>query len=376
MSTENEAVWFKESKARGEVGPAPFPECGPDDVLLRIRSVAINPAEAIIQSQGILLTAFPAVVGSDGAGEVHSVGSNVKDFAPGDRVMGAFGGAMTAQYTHVSFQRYAATKSSIVCKIPSSVSYNDAVVLPLTISSAADALFHETGMGLSWPQLTETPKPTGKTVVVWGGSSSIGTSATQMLVSAGYTVAAVAGSRNQDLCKSVGATHVFDYSSPTVIEDIAKQLAGSDIAGLLAAVVSKDCIEKAAEVFIKLGSKGKLGSLQPSILPPPCEVPEGVTLQGGMLPRVLLFLERPGSSMMANHSVVLDRSQWRLHLWQRARDVHLEQVAPLCVEQGPHQVRADSGRVRKGIGQGAGRHRSLSRGRVGAEDCCRGRVNG
>ena len=65
-----------------------MPSPGPDEVVVRNRAVAVNPVDWKIQtSGGAFLKAWPVVLGTDIAGDVHEVGSNVTKFKKGDRVL-------------------------------------------------------------------------------------------------------------------------------------------------------------------------------------------------------------------------------------------------------------------------------------------------
>ncbi|KAF4126190.1 NADPH:quinone reductase or related Zn-dependent oxidoreductase [Geosmithia morbida] len=275
----NEAFWIDEAQADGRVGPAPMPTCGPDEIVVRIRAVSVNPIDKAVQQDGLFLTEYPAIIGVDGAGEVCAVGANVRGYAPGDHVISCFTGMLppAAEYQKAAYQRYAVAHPGLSCKLPKSVAFSEAAVLPLAMISAADALFNTTGMQLSWPQVPPAT-PSGKTVVVWGASSSVGSCAVQLLVAAGYTVVAVAGAHNFDLCKTAGATQVFDHSSPTIVENIAEKLAGDDIAGILGVIVTEEALQSVVDLHVKLRSKGKAGSLVPPHMEIPCKVPEGLTV--------------------------------------------------------------------------------------------------
>src|ERR1041385_6812570 len=67
--------------------PAPA-IAAPDDVLIRVRSGAINHLDLYLTEgvKGINVT-FPHIVGTDGAGVVEAVGAAVAAFRPGDRVL-------------------------------------------------------------------------------------------------------------------------------------------------------------------------------------------------------------------------------------------------------------------------------------------------
>jgi NADPH:quinone reductase-like Zn-dependent oxidoreductase len=61
-------------------------------------------------------------------------------------------------------------------KILDSMPYETAVVLPLGLSTAACGLFQDDMLRLDLP-LSVRPKPTGQTVLIWGGSTSVGVNA-------------------------------------------------------------------------------------------------------------------------------------------------------------------------------------------------------
>jgi NADPH:quinone reductase-like Zn-dependent oxidoreductase len=77
------------------------------------------------------------------------------------------------------------------------MSYEDAVVIPLGLATAAAGLFDKTQLGLQLPQAPACPA-TGKTAVVWGGSTSVGCIAIQLAVAAGYEVFTTASPKNFD----------------------------------------------------------------------------------------------------------------------------------------------------------------------------------
>lgn len=160
------------------------------------------------------------------AGEVIKVGAGVTGFRPGDRVLGfAIGtdkkrnstseGAF--QQVHVLFcdsnyvlnlEQYTVLLTHLTSVIPSTMSFEEATVIPLGLSTAASALFQKEQFGLQYPGAEV--KPTGKTLVVWGGSTSVGSNAIQLAVAAGYEVFATSSPRNFEYVKKLGATEAFD----------------------------------------------------------------------------------------------------------------------------------------------------------------------
>ena len=50
MQLKNEAAWIPQAKAQLDVQPAPYPDCGDDEVVVENYAVAINPVDWKIQS--------------------------------------------------------------------------------------------------------------------------------------------------------------------------------------------------------------------------------------------------------------------------------------------------------------------------------------
>ena len=131
-----------------------------------------------------------------------------------------------------AFQYYSVALEQLTSAIPNSLSYQRASVLPLAVSTAACGLFQTDFLGLRHP--TVTAEPTGETVLVWGGSTSVGSQAIQLAAAAGYEVITTASPHNFDYATSLGAAQVFDYHSTTVIEDIIEAFTGKTLAGAIA----------------------------------------------------------------------------------------------------------------------------------------------
>ena len=87
----NHAAWLNAARGQLDVSRAPYPALGRDQVVVRNHALAVNPLDWIIQDAGHLTyrwLKYPAVIGSDVAGEVAAVGRDVTRFKVGDRVLG------------------------------------------------------------------------------------------------------------------------------------------------------------------------------------------------------------------------------------------------------------------------------------------------
>jgi NADPH:quinone reductase-like Zn-dependent oxidoreductase len=221
----NTAAYITAPKARPlEVGPAPYSSPSYGEITVRNRAVAINPIDRLKQEKGNFIYGwlkYPAILGIDLAGEVVEVGKGVTRFKVGDRVVGFANGVDKARNKHAecAFQLYTVLPENLVSPIPNTMSFEQAAAIPLGAATAAAGLYEKDQLALPYPSLA--PKPTGKFLIVWGGSTSVGCNAIQLAVASGFQVIATSSPRNFDLCKSLGASYTFDYNSKTVVSDMA-----------------------------------------------------------------------------------------------------------------------------------------------------------
>ena len=182
------------------------PGIGDDEVLVRIRAAAVNPADWSI------MTGLPYIArmlyglrkpkngvrGTDVAGEVEAIGTSVTRFRPGDEVFGWCNG---------SFAEYAATSEDALALKPANLTFEQAAAVPESGQVALQAL---RDLGKVRP---------GQKVLINGASGGTGTFAVQIAKSLGADVTGVCSTRNVDLVRSIGADHVIDYTG----EDFTKQ---------------------------------------------------------------------------------------------------------------------------------------------------------
>ena len=111
-------------------------------------------------------------------------------------------GRLTGNPARGGFQLYTIAKEITVAPIPDAIPYEQAVVLPLAISTAAAGLYQKGFLALPYP--TINPKSSGKTILIWGGSSSVGSTAIQLAVGSGLEVISTASKKKFGLCKGIG----------------------------------------------------------------------------------------------------------------------------------------------------------------------------
>lgn len=253
MSTVNRSVWQDKAGIPGAIRESAIPsKIGDSEILVKAHSWAINPADGMVQDIPLPFITYPLVLGEDVAGTVELVGSEAAaKFKKGDRVLAFALGAAVMKPEQGGFQNYVIHDHTMACKIPDSLTFNEAVVFPLCIATAAHGLFSKDYLSLSFPKLE--PTPTGKSILIWGGASGVGSNAIQLCKFAGFKIVTTCSARNFDYVTGLGADKAFDYNSPTVIDDVAAELDKRTCVGIFQAAGS---VKPAAQISAK--SKQKL----------------------------------------------------------------------------------------------------------------------
>ncbi|KAM0498599.1 hypothetical protein ACHAP8_006222 [Fusarium lateritium] len=266
---ENKAAYLVAAKTPLELKSAPYPEPQDDQVIVKNHAISLNPVDCAQQKLGTLFPwlKFPAILGCDVAGQVVALGSGITKFKIGDRVAG---------YNMGTFQEYVPVREHSCAKIPDNISFEQAAVLPLCLSVAVKTLFHPEYLALNLP--TPDTRASGKVILVWGGSTSVGCNIIQLAKAAGFEVITTASPRNFDYLNKLGASQVFDYSSPFVKQDLLTAVQGKTVAGSIAnggLDVSQyaSIVETCAAVA--LSSPGNC-KLVPLTMVPGFPLPEGV----------------------------------------------------------------------------------------------------
>ena len=253
---KNQAAWYVSASQKPlEIRSAPYPSAKGHEVLIKNAAVAINPIDQKLQQFPFFPFDFPGLLGEDVSGEVLEVGDQVTNLKVGDRVLGLAGGLFEKTYSQCAFQNYTICGDDVVSRIPDSMSFESAATIPLGLATAAVGLFQKDMIGLSTP--THDSKPNNQLVLIWGGASSVGCNAIQLSRAAGYQVLTTASVKNSSLVKSLGAQQVFDYKSPSVVEDIATALKGKTLAGILDCINVGNAIESCNAVRDASNNKDK-----------------------------------------------------------------------------------------------------------------------
>ena len=188
-----------------EFGPAevmkleevPNPTPGPGQVVVRAKAIGVNPVEVYIRSGTYARKPnLPYTPGTDVAGIVEAVGSDVKSVKKGDRV-----------YTHGAAAGSGGYAELILCDeaqvhpLPETVSFAQGAALGVPYGTAWRALFSRAQV-----------RP-GETLLVHGASGGVGVAATQLARAHGMRVIGTAGTeKGLALVRAQGAHEVLNHT--------------------------------------------------------------------------------------------------------------------------------------------------------------------
>jgi len=170
-----------------------------NEVLVQIVSVSVNAMDYRSMSMGMIPKL--RIFGADIAGRVESVGNNIRQFKPGDEVIGDLSDNGSG-----GFAEYAVAPEKALTLKPANISFEEAAAIPVAATTALRALRDKGNI------------QQGQKVLIVGSSGGVGTFAVQLAKYYGAIVTAVCSSRNVEQSLSFGADKVIDYT----IEDFSK----------------------------------------------------------------------------------------------------------------------------------------------------------
>lgn len=180
------------------------PALGEDRVLVKVHAASVNALDWHMLTADIFLVRFMGGglfrpknnrLGADMAGRVEAVGSQVKEFRPGNEVYGD-----VAPWGLGSFGEYVAVPEKALAPKPANLSFEQAAAVPVAAMTALQGL---RDVGKIQP---------GQRVLIQGAAGGVGTFAVQIAKHFGAEVTAVTSARNLEQARSLGADHVIDYA--------------------------------------------------------------------------------------------------------------------------------------------------------------------
>lgn len=173
----------------------PRPEAGMDEVVIRVRAAAVNPADAKWRQgmfQAFAPVSFPHVLGYDVAGVIDTIGAGVAGFSVGDPVF-----AMLNSATKGGYAEYAAVPKDSVVRMPESLDFATASALPTA--------------GLTGVQMVEdyANVRAGHRVLITGTAGSVGRFALHAAQERGAHVVAAVRASHCDEMHELGVDDVL-----------------------------------------------------------------------------------------------------------------------------------------------------------------------
>ena len=214
-----------------------IPEIKPDEVLVKVKSVGINPVDNMTTRGDVKLItpySFPLTIGNELAGVIEKKGEKVTEFKEGDRV---FSRLPTNKIG--AFAEYVAINKKDLAKIPEYLSFNEAAAIPLTALTAYQAL-----------DILQVKS--GETLFISGGSGGFGAMAVPLAKTRGIKVITNGSLENKERVLALGAELFLDYKT----EDYAQLL--HDVDGVIDTIGGKETEKQ----FSILKQGGKLVSLK------------------------------------------------------------------------------------------------------------------
>jgi NADPH:quinone reductase-like Zn-dependent oxidoreductase len=209
-----------------------------DDVLVRVRCAALNRID-LWMTAGLpnVKPVFPHIVGSDGAGEVAEVGSAVRGWRPGDRVMinpgiscghcaaceagdeslcSRFG--ILGEHLPGTAAELVVVPAANLGRVPEGMSWSEAAAFPLATLTV-------------WHMLTVRARlQAGESVLIWGVGGGVGMAALQVAVLLGVRAIVTSGSDDKLAAAArLGATLGVNHRSGDVVAEVRRETGGRGV---------------------------------------------------------------------------------------------------------------------------------------------------
>ncbi|SEF20651.1 NADPH:quinone reductase [Amycolatopsis pretoriensis] len=194
---------------------------GPGEVVVDVEAAGVGNWDDIVRSGAwdVGLTP-PTALGVELAGTVVAVGSNVRDFRPGDEVLGH---PLPLRHQGCWAQRVVVDAALVVAK-PPGVSWETAAAFPVPALTAEQALSEALRVAEN------------ETLLVHGAGGTTGGLAVQLAVLRGARVIATAGPASADRVVRAGAAEVVDHRDRSWPDRVREWAGGAGVDTALSAV--------------------------------------------------------------------------------------------------------------------------------------------
>jgi len=231
-----------------EVRELPKPEPKPNEVLIRVRASSLNRADLLVSlgHQHGRIGGVGSRIGLECAGEVAAVGNEVKDFKPGDRVVGRAPG---------SYAEFVVTDPGTIYRMPANnMSFAQAACLPVALQTMHNAI------------VTAGRLKRGETLLIQGASAGVGLMGLQIgkLMGAALVMGTSTNPQRRARLAEFGCDLALDSTDPAWPQQVKKATAdkGVDlIVDLVSGGIANQNLE-AASVLGRIVNVGRLGGMK------------------------------------------------------------------------------------------------------------------
>jgi NADPH2:quinone reductase len=206
-----------------ETRAVPVP--GPGEILVKVHAAGVNRPD-VAQRSG----SYPPPPGASDlpgleiSGEVVAIGPDVRKHKLGDKVMSLVAGGGYAQFC--------IAQDAQAMTVPPALSMLEAGATPETLMTVWHNVFERGGL-----------QP-GETLLIHGGSSGIGTMATELAKAFGSKVIVTVGSKEKaDACLKLGADRAINYKTEDFVAEV-KAATGGAGANVILDMVGGDYVER------------------------------------------------------------------------------------------------------------------------------------
>jgi len=186
----------------------PQPTATGRDLLVKVKAIAVNPADWKVRLYMPPAEGETKVIGWDAVGEVIATGDEVTNFKAGDIVY--YAGDITRPGSNAEFQL---VDERIVGNKPKSLSDAEAAALPLTAITAYEILFEHLQIAKQSP---DAKTKSDEVILVTGAAGGVGSILVQLAKAiTGATVIGTASRESSaEWVKNLGADYIVDHTKP------------------------------------------------------------------------------------------------------------------------------------------------------------------
>ena len=220
----------------------------PHEVLIRQRAIGLNYIDVQHRTGRYPLPRYPSPIGTEGAGIVEAIGSEVQAFKPGDRVV----------YSSMPIGAYADLRVMPADRL---------VPLPPTIPDSLAAGIFTKGITAHYLIFTTFAVKAGDTILVHAAAGGVGLILCQWAKHLGATVIGTVGTEQKaEIARARGCDAAIVYSKEDFVAAVRRLTQGAGVAAVFDSV-GKDTFDKSLRCLMPRGLLVSFGTASGPIAP-------------------------------------------------------------------------------------------------------------